>query len=185
MSNAHQDKKIEKILILGLDNSGKTSILLTLQKEVNLLSFYSLKPTHGINIVTIEDENANTKYSIWEFGGQKQYREDYLKNLQRYTQEATKIIYVIDVQDINRYDLALDYFKSIFELLDLKKDNIQLSIFLHKFDPHLENNEEFSYKKISSRLLNKISAIIPPGYSYSIFKTTIYTVFQKTLLESV
>ena len=46
-----KNKNVAKILIMGLDNSGKTSILLSLQKKVNLLTYYSLKPTKGINIV--------------------------------------------------------------------------------------------------------------------------------------
>ena len=40
----------EKILVLGLDNSGKTSIVLALKGNENLLSYYSLKPTKGIQI---------------------------------------------------------------------------------------------------------------------------------------
>ncbi|MHA1129745.1 MAG: ADP-ribosylation factor-like protein [Candidatus Helarchaeota archaeon] len=180
MSISSSQKELSKILIMGLDNSGKTSILLSFQKETNLLSYFSLKPTPGINIITVED--SESVYHIWEFGGQSQYREEYLQNLQKYTQEASKIIFVIDVQDINRYDLAVQYFESIFNLLDEK---IEVVIFLHKFDPHLEKNENFSYKKISTRLIDKISKIIPPGYSYGIYKTTIFTVFQKDLLEYV
>jgi small GTP-binding protein len=180
MNKPASEKAMNKILIMGLDNSGKTSILLSLQKKTNLLSFYSLKPTPGINIVTIEDEKSI--YTIWEFGGQEKYRSGYLLDLKKYTQEANKVIYVIDVQDVDRYDQALQYFKSIFELLD---DQIELVIFLHKFDPHLEKEENFSYKKISSRLIDKIGQIIPSGFSYGIFKTTIYTIFEQNLLEYV
>ncbi len=175
-------KNMTKILILGLDNSGKTSILLSIQQKTNLLTYYSLKPTTGINIVNLEKEG--TTYNIWEFGGQEQYREEYLKNLKKYMQEAKKFIYVIDVQDINRYDLALQYFKNIFTVLKSEPE-IQISVFLHKYDPDLEKQEEYSFKKISNRLIKKISDIIPPDFNYYIFKTTIYTVFEKSLLESV
>ncbi|MFX1295033.1 MAG: ADP-ribosylation factor-like protein [Promethearchaeota archaeon] len=177
-------KKVAKILIMGLDNSGKTSILLSLQKEVNLLSYYSLKPTPGINIVTIEKQD--TRFHIWEFGGQEQFREDYLQNLGKYIQKANKFIYVIDVQDIDRYEIALQYFAALLKLIKNEdRKTIQLSIFLHKFDPGLEENKKFSFKTISQKLINKISDIIPSSVSYNIFKTTIYTVFEKTLLESV
>ena len=169
---------------MGLDNSGKTSILLSLQHEMNLLSYYSLKPTPGLNIVTIDKED--TKFLIWELGGQQQYRDEYLDNLEKYIQETKKFIYVIDVQDIDRYETALKYFADILKLMsteDMK--NIQLSIFLHKFDPGLDKKPEFSYRKISTRLIDKISNIIPTDINYYIFKTTIYTVFEKKLLESV
>ncbi|MHA1265987.1 MAG: hypothetical protein ACTSRS_12215 [Candidatus Helarchaeota archaeon] len=89
-------------------------------------------------------------------------------------------------KDIDRYEAALKYFSDIIRLMkkeDMK--NLQLSIFLHKFDPGLEKDPNFSYKKISTRLISKINDIIPPDINYYIFKTTIYTVVEKKLLESV
>ncbi|MHA1265984.1 MAG: ADP-ribosylation factor-like protein [Candidatus Helarchaeota archaeon] len=180
----NMEKKIAKIVIMGLENSGKTSILLSLQQKVNLLTYYSLKPTPGVDIVTIDKNDI--RFVIWECGGQEQYRKEYLQNLEKYVQQSKKFIYVIDVQDIDRYEAALKYFSDIIRLMkkeDIK--NMQLSIFLHKFDPGLEKDPRFSYKKISTRLINKISNIIPPDINYYIFKTTIYTVFEKKLLESV
>ncbi|NVM53807.1 MAG: hypothetical protein HWN66_08910 [Candidatus Helarchaeota archaeon] len=184
-----EPKKFAKILIMGLDNSGKTSILLSLQQrenqtKINLLTYYSLKPTPGINIVSIDKQD--TRFNIWELGGQQQYRNEYLQDLDKYIQETSKFIYVIDVQDIDRYAEALQYFADIFNHInDEDMQKIQLSIFLHKFDPGLDADEKFSYKTISLRLIDKISNIIPPTGSYNIFKTTIYTVFEKKLLESV
>ncbi len=183
-NKVNNQMNIAKILIMGLDNSGKTSILLSLQHEVNLLTYYSLKPTPGLNIVTIDKEDK--KFIIWECGGQQQYRDEYLQNLEKYIQETKKFIYVIDVQDIDRYNTALQYFADILKMMsseDMK--NIQLSIFLHKFDPGLDKKEDFSYKKISLRLIDRISTIIPSDINYYIFRTTIYTIFEKKLLESV
>lgn len=185
--NKNSPKKIAKILIMGLDNSGKTSIILSLQqreRKINLLTYYSLKPTPGVNLVTIDKQN--TRFHIFEFGGQEQFRDEYLRNFQKYIQETNKFIYVIDVQDIDRYSKALEYFAEIFKLIsDEDMEKMQLSIFLHKFDPGLDEDEEFSYKRISSRLIDRISNIIPSTINYNIFKSTIYTVFEKKLLESV
>ena len=47
-----------KILIMGLDNSGKTSILLSLRKDTNLLSYCALKPTLGIDIKKFDTEDV-------------------------------------------------------------------------------------------------------------------------------
>lgn len=182
-------KKIAKILIMGLDNSGKTSILLSLQKSVNqkkinLLTYYSLKPTPGLNIVSIDKQD--TRFNIWELGGQQQYRDEYLQDVEKYIQETSKFIYVIDVQDIDRYAEALQYFEDIFKHFNEQdRKKIQLSIFLHKFDPGLDEEPNFSYKTISTTLIDKISRMIPSDVNYNIFKTTIYTIFEKKLLESV
>ncbi len=175
------EKIMKKIVIVGLDNSGKTSIILSLQKNTNILSYYSLKPTSGLDIVKIEDEVA--KFSIWELGGQEKYRRNYLRDIGKYTSGADKIIFVIDVQDIPRYQIALQYLEEIVMQLKQDKNYPEISVFLHKFDPGLEEIKNFTSDTISSRLLNRINNIIPSEFDYKIFKTTIYTVFQKTLLQ--
>ncbi|HUX99962.1 MAG TPA: ADP-ribosylation factor-like protein [Candidatus Deferrimicrobium sp.] len=173
-------KKFVKILIMGLDNSGKSSILLSLTKTTNLLSYFSLKPTKGINIVKIEDQD--TSFNIWDFGGQIEYRSRYLDNFDKYTSEIDQIIFVIDIQDIHRYGEALNYFEEILKLIPNKKE-IQFAIFLHKFDPNIEVLDNYTEEKINANLVNKLEKLIPPEMTYKIFKTTIYTIFQKTLFR--
>jgi len=170
-----------KILLLGLDNSGKTSIILSLGKTTNLLSYCSLKPTTGINIVNVKDRNTQTNFNIWDCGGQEKYRKDYLKDLSRHFSEVDKVIFVIDVQDIKRYDLALEYLGLITEYVRDKEITADFSIFLHKFDPGLENLKDFSNEKISKTLITKIKEIVPEKFNFKIYKTTIYTVFEKQL----
>ncbi|NVM55178.1 MAG: GTP-binding protein [Candidatus Helarchaeota archaeon] len=174
-----KEQEPRKIVLIGLDNSGKTSILLSLQGTTNILSFFSLKPTLGLNIIKIEEEGK--EYTIWELGGQQKYRKKYLEDLDKYTQGADEVIFVIDVQATDRYELALQYLADIFR--QLKKDEIEFSIYFHKFDPDLEKIKRFSTEQITSILRNRINSIIPPDYNYEIFKTTIYTIFQKTQLN--
>jgi len=169
-------QSIKKIILVGLDNSGKTSILLSLTRNSNLLSYYSLKPTAGLNIVNYND--SDTVFNIWDFGGQEQYRKEYMKKFDQYL-DADKIIFVIDIQDTERYNLALNYLSEIVNLLQQKNLRIDFSIFLHKFDPSLERQVNFSDERIQNTLISKIQKIFPPNYPIEVFKTTIYTVFQK------
>ncbi|MHA1377390.1 MAG: ADP-ribosylation factor-like protein [Candidatus Helarchaeota archaeon] len=171
-----------KILLLGLDNSGKTSILLSLRKKTNLLSFCNLKPTPGIKIVNIDDEDSQTCFNIWDCGGQKKYLQTYFEDFSKQFIDVDKVIFVIDVQDIERYDLALDYLEKILRYIKDNNINTNFSIFLHKFDPGLEDLTQYSGETISKRLIDKIKTIIPKNFKYQIFKTTIYTIFQKQLL---
>ncbi len=168
-----------KILIMGLDNSGKTSIILSLMKETNLLSYYSLKPTQGVNIVNIGDQG--TSYNIWDFGGQEQYRDEYLRDIDKYTKDVDRVIYVIDVQDEKRYDLALQYLASIIKALNSKAKQIEFSVYLHKFDPQFEMRSSF-HKKVDAELISKIKKIIPSHFNCKIYKTTIYTIFKRNLV---
>jgi len=171
-----------KILILGLDNSGKTSILVSMSDMSNILSYCSLRPTKGIDIKNFESDDI--KLNVWDFGGQKQYRKEYIENFHQYLTKANKIIYVFDVQDIARYNSALNYFKDIIQLIKDIPQNIELNIFLHKFDPNIRKKEEFKNidEIVKKKLINKIVKIIPTEYSYKIFKTTIYSVFEKDMI---
>ncbi len=163
---------------MGLQNSGKTSIILSLQKnaKINLLSYTSVKPTK--NIAPTEIKDGDIDFLLWDFGGQESLRIDYLKKLNTYLTGTTKIIYVIDVQDIDKYELSLEYFNNIIQVLkDEKISSIKLSIFFHKFDPYLDINE-----KVVSKVVTDFTEIIPPNLDYELFKTSIYTVFRKISL---
>ena len=166
-----------KILLMGLDNSGKTSILFNLRKVSNILSFYSLNPTPGLTIASHIDKDI--KFYLWDFGGQQKYRERYLLHLDEYTFKVDEIIFVIDVQDPERYDIALKYLQEIIEHLEkTQEDEVELSVYLHKFEP-IENKEEFSEKNIKEKILDRIQKFLTPKIKYKVYKTRIYTVFEK------
>ncbi len=181
MSNTTIKEKASKIIVMGIDNSGKSSILLSLREDTNLMSYLSLYPTKGIDIQTFGTNES--EISCWDFSGQEQYRKSHLKNLNKYLESANKIIFVIDVQDIERYDLALKYLENVINKLKQENIQIEFSIFLHKYDPNISKQEKFKdiSKKINLELINKIESIMPNEINYNIFKTTIYTVFEKTL----
>lgn len=183
MNSPVKEQYLTKIMLMGLDNSGKSSILLSFREETNLLSYFSLNPTKGVNIETIKAPQSNMV--IWEFGGQKRYREDHLKNFNKYLKDVEKVIFVIDIQDFERYDLSLQYFKEVIDLFVKYDIEVDISIYLHKFDPNLTKQEKFKdLDKITTpQLIDKIENIIPSEYNCSFYKTSIYTTFEKFLIK--
>lgn len=177
------EKKDIKVLLIGLENSGKTSIALSLDKKTNILSYFHLKPTPGLNIVRIREEDSNIH--IWDLGGQKMYRDEYLRDLQKYVDGADEIIYVIDIQDKDRYDTALDYLKKLVDFLKSRNNLPGFNVFLHKFDPDLYEIKEFASREVSSQLLARIRKVIPKNISYDVFETCIYSMFQKNLIQKI
>ena len=179
----NNDKLRKKLLIFGLDNSGKTSILLSLKRDTNLLSFFSLRPTKGVNIEELSDEGI--EISVWDFGGQEQYREEYMINFNKYSEKAEKIIFVIDVQDFKKYEPALEYLKKILDILMKNQKFIELSVFLHKYDPNLKEQDGFKDidDRINTELISEIVKIVPPEIKYKVFKTSIFTVFEKVFMQ--
>lgn len=78
-----------RILMLGLDNAGKTTIVKCIMKEdVNTVS-----PTLGFIIKTIE--YSGYKLNIWDVGGQKTLR-GYWRN---YFEKTDALIWVVDATD--------------------------------------------------------------------------------------
>ncbi len=174
-----EQKSEKKVLIMGLDNSGKTSILLALKKNTNLMSFLNIKPTRGVETTDFEEQDSI--FTIWDLGGQESYREKHLQNMPKYLHLAEKIIYVVDIQDKERYDLAVEYFGNIMDELKRQKGTSSLSIYLHKFDPNLEFIDNSINEQIISNLANRLKEKIPENIQHIIFKTSIYTVFNKIL----
>ncbi len=170
-----KDEESIKIVLIGLDNSGKTSILNCLKSIKRISAFSNPMPTKGADVQ--EFEALNSKYAIWDLGGQQAYRDEYFIDFKKYMNETNKIIYVIDIQDIKRYETALLYLKRVMFSIE-KQNKIDFSVFLHKFDPDLVFNHDLNEKRINE-LIKKIKEIFPPKSAYSIYKTTIYAIFEK------
>lgn len=165
-----------KILLIGLDNGGKTSILKCLKGIKGLSAFNSPNPTRGLEIERFEA--LDSKYAIWDLGGQEAYHDEYFNDIENILRGTNKIIYVFDVQDVKRYDIAIEYLKRIINIRE-KLNNIDFSIFLHKFDPDLEFDQMLN-EIIIDELIKKIKEVIPPDFIYSIHKTSIYAIFEKS-----
>ncbi|CAD8089149.1 unnamed protein product [Paramecium primaurelia] len=89
-------KKEMRILMLGLDAAGKTTILYKLK----LGEVVSSVPTIGFNVETVEYKNI--KFTVWDVGGQ-----DKIRLLWRhYYQNTQGLIFVVDSSDKERVDVA-------------------------------------------------------------------------------
>jgi len=111
-----------RILMLGLDNSGKTSILKRLSDE----DITHIMPTQGFNIKSLLHEGF--KLNVWDIGGQKTIRP-YWKN---YFENTDALIYVVDSSDRRRLEEAA---MELSELLEEDKlSGIPVLIFCNKQD---------------------------------------------------
>ncbi|MHA1756986.1 MAG: ADP-ribosylation factor-like protein [Promethearchaeota archaeon] len=170
----------KKIVILGLDNSGKTSISMSLKGIKNLGAFSRIKPTIGVNIENFKILGSD--FVISDLSGQSSYMNEYIQNIDRYLDGANKLIYVIDLQDKERYDIAISYLNKILEIIKKKYDDIEILIFLHKFDQDLaQQNIELNESEVKN-LIDTIKGLIPSNLKYKIYKTSIFTVFQKIVV---
>ena len=99
------------ILILGLDNAGKTTLLNYLTHEDNK----NLEPTQGVNGKSIQCCGINL--NVYDIGGQKAIRE-YWKY---YYENVDALIYVVDASDEARIAECNDSFQELLKEEKLKK----------------------------------------------------------------
>uniref|UniRef100_R4G4N2 ADP-ribosylation factor-like protein 3 n=2 Tax=Rhodnius prolixus TaxID=13249 RepID=R4G4N2_RHOPR len=111
-----------RILLLGLDNAGKTTLL----KKLALKDVTHVTPTQGFNIKTVQSDGF--KLNVWDIGGQKKIRP-YWKN---YFENTDVLIYVVDSADRKRLE------ETSFELSELLlEDNLShvpVLVFANKQD---------------------------------------------------
>lgn len=89
-------QKSAKILMLGLDGAGKTTVLYKLKLNELVQSV----PTIGFNVEQVDYKNLH--FTIWDIGGQ-----DKIRLLWRYYFEKTDaLIYVVDSTDMERVEIA-------------------------------------------------------------------------------
>ncbi|WPH02574.1 ARF/SAR protein superfamily [Acrodontium crateriforme] len=85
-----------RLLMLGLDAAGKTTILYKLKLDTDVTTI----PTVGFNVETVTYKN--TKFNVWDVGGQ-----DKIRPLWRHYYSGTQgLIFVIDSNDRDRIEEA-------------------------------------------------------------------------------
>ncbi len=167
------DKK--KILIAGLDNAGKTSIIDLVQHK--MVSVLSTNPTKGVS--RREAEILGQSFVLHDLGGQEQYRQIYLAQAAKYFGETGACVFVVDLQDKERYVVALGYFESIIKLFKGLHITPRIYVFFHKFD-HAYKTEYNDPAKPAREEYNQlrdkfISTARANGFSiYDFYKTSIF-----------
>ena len=131
-----EDDKEFKILILGLDRAGKTTILERIEGQFD----GEPVPTIGYNHKAVKIRNVTL--DTWDLSGQERMR----KIWKHYYIEAWGIIFVIDWTDIERLDTARDELHFLLAEPELKK--IPVLILANKQD--LPN--ALGYQELKSEL---------------------------------
>ncbi|CAF9943651.1 MAG: ADP-ribosylation factor, Arf Arf6 [Alectoria fallacina] len=111
-----------RLLMLGLDAAGKTTILYKLKLNSDVTTI----PTVGFNVETVTYKNV--KFNVWDVGGQ-----DKIRPLWRHYFSGTQgLIFVIDSNDRSRIDEARQELHRI--ILDREMKEALLLVFANKQD---------------------------------------------------
>lgn len=166
--------KEAKVAFLGLDNAGKTSTLIALDKKYNFQEeIEKLKPTIRVERSTFKF--LNMKLFHHDFGGQEQYRNDYLKHKDRFLGDTDLVFYIIDIQDSDRFDESLEYFNEIASYFKENQRKLPIIVMLHKFDPKLKSDSEIIHSIMSVK--KELNEWLPYHNIY-FFETSIYDLYS-------
>ncbi|ESO13109.1 hypothetical protein HELRODRAFT_159718 [Helobdella robusta] len=119
-----------RILILGLDGAGKTTILYRLQVG----EVVSTIPTIGFNVETVQYKNL--KFQVWDLGGQTSIRPYW----RCYYSNTDAIIYVVDSMDRDRIGISKQELVSMLEARI--KNNLLTNYSLHFVLLYIYKEEE-------------------------------------------
>jgi ADP-ribosylation factor-like protein 2 len=108
LKKVKEKEKEVRLLILGLDNAGKTTILRKFCGE----PIDTIEPTLGFNIKTLEHKSY--KLNVWDVGGQRTIRA-YWRN---YFESTDGLVWVVDSSDKARLEICKD---ELMRLLDQEK----------------------------------------------------------------
>ena len=150
-----KEPELPKILFTGLDDAGKSSIILSLQREFSKIAI--LSPTRGAQRRIFEF--LGRQIAEWDLGGQQVYRIAYLKNPSKYFENTEILIYVIDVQNKERLPEAVSYLNDVVK--QLRKLNLSppICVFLHKMDPKLYKTGFDEYVNLLTELKENIKKV--------------------------
>lgn len=159
-----------KILMAGLDDSGKTSFLLSVDRKYSKL--IGLKPTVGASIKSIEALGATI--FLWDLGGQKRFREKYIDKAEIYLYEADLMFYFIDIKNKSRFDESIEYLQNLKDVIKEFNQTTPIIYILSKGDSDILDSEEIkdNIEFIESKLkeINQFELL-------EIYITTIFQIF--------
>eukprot|EP00112_Aurelia_sp_Birch-Aquarium-sp1_P006332 Seg1701.6 transcript_id=Seg1701.6/GoldUCD/mRNA.D3Y31 product="ADP-ribosylation factor 4" protein_id=Seg1701.6/GoldUCD/D3Y31 len=115
-------KKPVRILMVGLDAAGKTTILYKLK----LGEVVTTIPTIGFNVETVEYKNIS--FTVWDVGGQDKIRPLW----RHYFNNTQGLIFVVDSNDRERIQEAAEELDKMMKEEELQ--NTILLIFANKQD---------------------------------------------------
>lgn len=112
-----------RILMLGLDAAGKTTILY----KIKLNEAVTTIPTIGFNVETVTPKKGVT-FTVWDVGGQFKIRQLW----QHYYQNSHGLIFVVDSSDRERLQEARKELETV--LSSPAMDGVPVVVFANKQD---------------------------------------------------
>ncbi len=173
-----------KISLVGLGGCGKTSLYSVAFAEKSPEDTKRLSPT--ILYETRRHPFLGLQVGIFDFGGQEQYRKEYMEKPDIF-RGTDILIPIVDLHDPNNFEQAKEYFEGLLDIYRKSNEKPKIFLFLHKYDTEAYQKEllDSNVKKAKEMFLN-----IFKDYEFDSMLTSIYErdklakVFRDILIAS-
>jgi len=170
--------KGQKVLVAGLDEAGKTATLSKFGGRLGISETIATHPTRGV--VRMKFGNSNLNLFIWDLGGQEEYRQRYLKNPEQYFIQLDLLLYIIDVQNPERFDESLEYLDRILDSITMLEEKPYILLFIHKFDPDIKGDPKIRLNvELLKDNLNDLIKSKDYDFDIEIYLTSIYSMISR------
>lgn len=173
-----------KISLVGLSGCGKTSIYSVAFAAKSPEDTRSLSPT--ILYETRRHPFLGLQVGIFDFGGQEQYRQEYLEKPEVF-RGTDILIPIVDLHAPEKFDEAKEYFEDLLGIYRKNNEKPRIYLFHHKYDTEDYEKEllDTNVKK-SKELFGEVFN----DYDFKSYLTSIYEqdklakIFRDILIES-
>ncbi|KAL5247267.1 hypothetical protein ACHWQZ_G019210 [Mnemiopsis leidyi] len=150
-------RKNSRIVMLGLDAAGKTTILYKLKLDETV----STIPTIGFNVETVK-HSKSVSFTVWDIGGQQKLRPLW----KHYLKGTDGLIFVVDCWDFSRVD----------EVVMIRKEKEALSASALQMNHVILNYCRTALSAISGSVAGVLGLYGIHGFVFYIFSSLLMSV---------
>ncbi len=173
-----------KISLVGLGGCGKTSLYSVAFAEKSAEDTKRLSPT--ILYETRRHPFLGLQVGIFDFGGQEQYRKEYMEKPEIF-RGTDILIPIVDLHDPNNFEQTKEYFEGLLNIYRQNNEKPKVTLFLHKYDTQDYQKEllDTNVQKAKEEFLDLFK-----DYDFEYMLTSIYDqdklakVFRDILISS-
>jgi len=157
-----------KISLVGLSGCGKTSVYSVAFAEKTPEDTKNLAPT--ILYETRRHPFLGLQVGIFDFGGQEDYRREYMEKPDVF--KGTDILIpIVDLHDPNNFGQAKEYFEGLLDIYRKNNEKPKIFLFLHKYD-----TEDYQKELLDTNVKNAKELYLDmfKDYDFNYMLTSIY-----------
>lgn len=173
----------KKVLLMGREESGKTSMRSIIFANFPARDTTRLGPTHNVEHAHVRFL-GNLMLNLWDCGGQKKFMENYFESQRDHIFSNVEVlIYVFDVSRMDQNDL--NNYSRCLEALVQNSKNAKIFCLIHKMDLVDEENRELTFQSCEQEVRHRSKPLEATCFRTSIWDETLYKAWSSLVCSLI